>query len=93
MAYTLTLTEEDWRTIEFVGGRYGWSKALLDHVRCAEGVEYRHLGGDHQIPEHKAWEIVEAFEQDCEGGHSLFPMLDPDSDLAAKLVRFMEGVV
>jgi len=82
MAYTLSLTEEDITTIDFVGGRYGWSRALR-----------RMEVGENRIAEHEAWEICEAFEADTEGGHSPFPMLDPRSELAEKLNRFWVGVV
>lgn len=80
--YTLTLSEEDIEAITFVGYRYCWADAL------------RHLEvGDNHLAEHEAWEIKEAFETDTEGGHSPFPMLDPRSELAAKLVDFWNSIV
>ena len=80
--YTLHLTEEDITTIAFVGYRYGWSEVLSS------------LGeGENEIPEHEAWEIISAFEQDTEGGHSFFPMLNHRSELAGKLFLFMETIV
>ena len=82
MAYTLNLTEEDILTIAFVGGRYSWSTAL----RCLEV-------GKNEIAEHEAWEIMEAIDEDMEGGHSWFPMLDDTSGLYAKLQDFWESIV
>lgn len=80
--YTLTITEQEADTIAFVGGRYAWSEAL-----GSLGV------GTHDIPEHEAWGISEAFETDTEGGHSMFPMLDHRSPLAEKLFSFFEGII
>lgn len=78
MTYQLELTEDDLDTIAFVGGRYYWSDSL------------RHLGvGINEIEERDAWEIIEAFEED----DFLFPMLDPHSDLAEKLLDFWQSVV
>ena len=82
MAYTLILTEKDTDTIAFVGGRYGWSTALL-HLNA----------GVNEIPEHAAWEICRQIEEDTEGGHSYFPMLDHRSELADKLIEFINRVV
>lgn len=82
MTYVLTLTEEDVGTIAFVGTRYAWSEALL-------GLE----AGDNKLAEQEAWTIKDAFESDTEGGHSLFPMLDPRSPLAERLTAFWEAIV
>jgi len=80
--YTLTLTSGDVYDIAYLGNRYCWSESLSS------------LGeGENKIPEHEAWEIKDAFEQDTEGGHSFFPMLDHSSDLARKLFAFMEEIV
>ena len=80
--YTLELSEQDVKTIGFVGYRYGWSDSL-SHLSA----------GINEIPEHEAWEINEACESDTEGGHSFFPMLDPRSDLAGKLSDFLQSIV
>jgi hypothetical protein len=81
-AYVLSLTDADVRDIAFVGSRYAWSDALsaLD-------------AGENRLAEHEAWRIVEAFEADIEGGHSPFPMLDPRSDLCARLTVFWNSIV
>lgn len=80
--YHLELTEDDLNTIHFVGGRYSWSEALSQF-----GI------GDNPMMEHEAWSLSEAFEADTEGGHSPFPMLRHDSDLATKLFSFWDSIV
>ena len=80
--YRLTLTKVYVDSIAFVGNRYAWSDAL-------RGLEV----GDNQLTEPEAWCIAEAFESDTEGGHEPFPMLDPRSDLAAKLTAFWTSIV
>lgn len=82
MAYRLILTAEDAETIAFVGGRYEWSRAL-----CLYGE------GTHDLSEAETWTLAAAFEADCEGGHSPFPMLDGRSELAGKLLAFWQGIV
>lgn len=81
--YSLELTKEDIDTIYFVGYRYGWSDTLM--IYCDEGLNI--------IPENEAWVIKEAFEEDTEGGHSPFPMLDHNSELCEKLVKFWDEIV
>lgn len=88
-AYRIELTEADARAVAFVGGRYEWSGALGSLIRenddgTPEPVE---------LTEPEAWTLREAFEADAEGGHSMFPMLDSRSDLAAKLWRFVDSVI
>ena len=80
--YILTLTALDIDTIAFVGGRYSWSNVLLAYEE-----------GRNEIPEHEAWEIVAAFDADTVGGHSMFPMLDPRSELYAKLSDFADNII
>ena len=82
MPYTLTLTAEDVQTIQFVGGRYGWSHSL-------RGMET----GTNEISEADAWEIKDAITEDTFGGHSLFPMLDHRSDLASNLLDLLDSIV
>lgn len=45
------------------------------------------------LTEPQAWELRDAFEADCAGGHSMFPMLDPKSVLCLKLLRFYLSIV
>lgn len=80
--YRLELTAEDALTIAFVGARYAWSEALIG---LAEGVC--------ELSEVEAWAIAEAFDADTEGGHTMFPMLAPNSELFAKLLSFRERIV
>ena len=82
--YTLTLTEQDIETICFVSSRYCWSDTLQ-----SLGVSE----GENTLTEPEAWELYEAIEADMEGGHDVFPMLDPGSDLASKLAAFHQSVV
>lgn len=85
MAYSIQLSHEDETTITFVGYRYGWSDTL---ERLGFDTE-----GTHEIAEHEAWELAEAFEADMDGGHSPFPMLDGHSDLYVKLTEFWQSIV
>lgn len=80
--YNLNLTPEDVETIAWVGRRYGWSTALLPLDE-----------GDNELTEAEAWAIRDAIEEDTEGGHSPFPLLDPRSALAEKLTKFCERIV
>ena len=82
MTYRLELTDDDMRSIDFVGLRYGWSAALG-----------RLEVGTNDLAEHEAWVLRDACEAGTIGGHSLFPMLDPRSMLADKLNRFLESIV
>ncbi len=71
--YHLELTEEDVKTIAFVGGRYSWSSSLL-------GYE----AGMHTISELDAIDLKKAFRED----DSPFPMLSPTCPLFKKLTTF-----
>lgn len=91
MSYQLVLTDEDWKTIRFVGGRYEWADALLAKLPCgdveADGTQ------TYRIRESTAWELCEAFAADMDGGHEAFPMLDPRSELWEKLQGFWDSIV
>ncbi len=89
--YTLTLDEQDRETISFVGHRYCWSEKLSRMSYFGDEKENGFVV--FSFPENIAWEIKEAFENDTEGGHSFFPMLDHRSDLARKLFAFMDSIV
>lgn len=45
------------------------------------------------LKEYEAWNLVDSFEEDTKGNHSLFPMLDPRSDLYEELIIFMDRVI
>jgi len=79
--YRLEPTAEDVLTIAFAGARYAWSKAL---VGFAEGV--------HELGQADAWHIAEAFDADTVGGHTMFPLLAPGSEVFAKLSAFREDI-
>ncbi len=81
--YKLSLTTEDLNSIAHVGGRYEWSRSVLFYLE----------EGENEIAEAMAWEINDAFKRDTEGGHSMFPMLDPASDLYAKLSDFHDSII
>lgn len=81
MTYILELTEDDMEVISFVGNRYSWSQALC-----------RMEAGEHDLTESEAWNLVAQFEEDGEGNHGLFPMLDRSCDLYGKLTEFMEDI-
>lgn len=85
MGYSIELTQQDIDTIYFVGGRYCWSDSLQNKIDGEPGTL--------ELEEHEAWGLNDDFESDTEGGHSLFPMLDPTSALASKLYHFMGEIV
>lgn len=82
MSYRITLTEEDCGTIAFIGDRYNWS-AWAERLAPGENV----------LAESEAWEFQEAIEEDTLGGHARFPMLDPRSDLCARLDAFSAQII
>lgn len=87
--YTLKLTRQETDSVDFVGHRYGWSSALQKLLAYDDDGEPEEIS----LSEGEAWELVSAFEQDTDGGHSFFPMLDHRSELAGKLFHFMERIV
>ena len=88
-AYKIELTAEDIDTLNFVGGRYAWSDALLRLGPCVEeGETYTVL----ELSEAEAWTLQEAFESDTEGGHRMFPML-ADCSLRERLIEFYNSIV
>ena len=82
--YYIELTEKDIDTISFVGFRYCWSN-------CLDGIAL--FSGKNELTEAEAWTIKEAMDEDTEGNHSLFPMLNPSSSLYAELLRFYESII
>lgn len=82
MAYLLTLTEEDVKTIAFIHGRYYWT----DQLFCLEA-------GDNVLTELEAWAIVGGIEEDMIGGHDAYPMLDTSSTLCDKLHTLYQSIV
>ena len=74
-------TEDEVRTICFVGKRYDWSTSLLEHIEIKENGT-----GRLELTPSELSSICEAIESDMEGGHNAFPMLAPSSELAEKLM-------
>jgi hypothetical protein len=87
--YTLEISREESDSIDFVGHRYAWSAALQKLLAYDDDGEPETIS----LSESEAWELASEFEADTEGGHSFFPMLDPESALSDKLHRFMESIV
>lgn len=81
MAYTITLTEEDTKTIDFIGSRYLWSEAcsVLDV-------------GVNELTESEAWELSEAINEDLEDHRGMLPLLSPSSSLYTKLIDFIDSI-
>lgn len=83
--YTLSIDYDGAKAIAFVGYRYAWACTLQDLGYDTEGK--------HSMPEHHAWELAGAFEQDMEGGHSPFPMLATNSTLYENLSTLWDSIV
>lgn len=81
--YTLTLSEEDMRTITAVGYRYCWSNYMESNLWV----------GDNQLSEAETWALQEEINKDTEGGHSSLPMLAEDSSLHQKLTKLLDSIV
>lgn len=94
-AYHILLTWEDWETITGAAGvgTYSWIEALGKlHPGEADPGDPP-LDPALHLTEPEAWELRDAFDEDTEGGHSYFPLLDPRSELYGKLLAFVEAIV
>ena len=87
--YTLTFTKRETDSIDFVGHRHSWSSALQKLLCYDDDGEPETLS----LSESQAWELRNSFEEDTEGGHSFFPMLDSNSVLYAKLWDFLYSLI
>ena len=87
--YTLTFTKRETDSIDFVGHRYSWSSALQKLLCYDDDGEPETLS----LSESQAWELRNSFEEDTDGGHSFFPMLDSNSALYAKLWVFLDSLI
>lgn len=81
--YEIYITGLDMDTFTHIGGRYAWS----------EWCETNLCEGRNFLREHEAWEFRDACEEDMEGGHSPFPMLNSECDLYYKLETLLESIV
>ena len=83
--YTLTIDDDGSDAIAFIGYRYAWS-STLQRLGYAEA-------GTYAIPEHVAWDIATAIDEDMEGEHSAYPMLDPRCKLAESLTQLYQSII
>lgn len=97
--YTLIITSGERDAFDFVGDRYNNGDAMADILRSCmpDGEEFAaqawYEPGDVtiKIPEHKAWEIRELYEEDCQGGHSGWAMFA--DELVEKMQEFVDSIV
>ena len=88
ITYTIELTNDDIKDINWVGDRYRWSLGLLNVIYFDDNDK-----PICQMEEWEAWGLKEEFDRDTWGGHMFFPLLHPRSKLATKLYDFMESIV
>lgn len=87
--YTLTLTANERKAIDWIGGRYAHGHDLYKILMQCPSNEQWDSSGDvtYQIPEHKAWEINEM------GNNCNFIWDCLSSDFAKKLNDFCMAIV
>jgi hypothetical protein len=84
MRYTINLTSDDLKTIEFISyGRPHWAKVA---ARMFTEV------GENVVSATEYWNLSEAIETDRDEGRPEFAMLSLGSELAAKLHDFLWNV-
>jgi hypothetical protein len=92
--YRLKLTQADRRAFDMTGDRYHCGDAMARILSsCLSDDDAWDDAGTltFSVPEHKAWQIRELHEQDCEGGHSGWAMFGPS--LACKMQEFVDSIV
>ena len=82
MAYTLTLTADDIRAIDFAGDRYYWSSVLL---------EFGVVEGDNILAEHQAWDLEGYINEDTQDRRTHIPLAAPS--LEYKLLDFCDRII
>ena len=89
--YSLLLSVEDIKTIDWVGDRYSWSSWLRERLYQANPI----LGEGLVLKfhEYEMWDFKDAIEEDTQGGHSMLPLLDERSELYGKIKNLLESVV
>lgn len=97
MAYTLTLTADERKAIDWIGNRYSNGSDLYTLLWCQSKPSTRYQGEDtgwdipaditFNVPEHVAWQIKD--NADSEDGR--WPCFAPD--LASKMQRFVDSIV
>ena len=91
-SYTLELTDEELRALDFSAGRYFSAQVLYNALEPDNDEEDDEDATTHTftIPEYKAWEYLEALKE--EDGNLLVPPLI-GGELENKLIRFLESIV
>lgn len=90
--YTMTLTEDDLKALEFNGNRYFLGGDLLQLLASCDSVETAN-GTEYHIPEHKAWDINDWVLADTDGYRTSYPNIDSDSNLATQLTALTDSIV
>jgi hypothetical protein len=86
-AYEAEISDQDLRALEFAEGRYGWA-SIIDHVEEEDdGTVWI------RMRESDAWRWRDEVDEDMEGGHDAFPLLDTQSELANTLYDLYQGIV
>jgi hypothetical protein len=89
--YTLMLTKDERKAIDFVGNRYWNGYDLQDLLQDGEVVADGEWDSDgdvrYAIPENIAWDVVSAWELE----EKQCPLFGPD--LTVKIVTFLESIV
>jgi len=87
MSYEITLTREERKAMEWVGNRYrhgyGWASIIGEGTEewdCDDEITFK-------IPEHKAWEMKEHYDE-CNGFLACF-----DSTLTRKFDYLMDSII
>jgi len=96
MSYKLTLTKGDRDAIDWIGDRYSGAPAIrtaFQHSPFTDlDIEWDDEGTvTFDVPEHFAWAIQQAAEEDMAGGYSAWPCFAPE--LRDKLNAFLDSIV
>ena len=91
MGYKLTLSREEWRAVKMMADRYSGATFLYDVFMDNQTEEELNEELTVNMPESLAWGLLEAREQDMEGGHRPWPCFSPT--LAEKLETFCDSIV
>jgi hypothetical protein len=83
--YSIKLTENDIKAINFVGYRYGWSDFLSVFLPVKKDDEFYYI----DLDESEAFGLHNALEED----DLMIPMLSPSSILHQSLIKFYNSVV
>lgn len=80
--YSISLTFDDLKAIEFSGHRYNWSRVMLAYTI-----------GTNWLEEREAWEIIEALEIDTNDWSTDIPLLSDNSNLYREFMRLHSEVI